>query len=281
MWCSQLDKLYCWLTTNWIWKGSSYQNPAPEEGEERSGCCNDWANTSVAISEFHCLLIFSCEGQQRWRDRILHTDVAMAVHQPSNKGQNASWKKHCKKRKIEMSKAGNWSHSSGYELQALTTCATVLLRETIILYVFFFPHTSVTRAWLRFLSLIVAPVAVEPSASRSRALCRLTHWLTRGYELLKVSLTTHGMSAESLSAEDMYDLMCGRRSTVWPFRVVFSFQGVMSGQCCLARTSTTTSTALDTRQSSVTGNHLFSTWIKEELAECCTERLYGMYVENN
>ncbi len=60
-----------------------------------------------------------------------------------------------------------------------------------------------------------------PSVSRSRTLSWLTHWLTWGYELLKVSLTTHGMSAEFLTAEDMYDLICGSRSTVWPPCVFF------------------------------------------------------------
>lgn len=113
--------------------------------------------------------------------------------------------------------------------------------------------------WLRFLGTTVAAVAIRPSVSRSRTLYRLIHWLTRGYELLKVSLTTHGMWAEFPTAEDMYDLICGSRSTVWPPCLFFSFQHVMSGQCCLDRISTMTSIASDTRQSSATGNHLCST----------------------
>lgn len=148
--------------------------------------------------------------------------------------------------KPEKAEAG-WNPSA-------VTCSTALL------YVLCF-HMSETRTDARryFISMFVAPAAVRLSVSRSRTICRLPHWLTRGHELLEVSPSTHGVSAAFPSTEDMYDLMCGCRATVWPLCVVFSFQRVMSGRCCLDRTFTTTSIASDTLQSSATGNHLHST----------------------
>lgn len=88
-----------------------------------------------------------------------------------------------------------------YELLALNTGSHVWNH---ILWMCIFSHARGTHAWLHFLAMVVAPVAIRPSVSQARTLCLLTYWLTRGYELLKVSLTTHGMSAEFPTAEDVW-----------------------------------------------------------------------------
>lgn len=101
-----------------------------------------------------------------------------------------------------MSKAGNWTHNSRCELQETTTFIH-RMKPCFMRCIYFHMPGCIFPAWL----LLLWPSG--PSVSRSRTLClRPTHWLTRGYELLKVSLTTHGMSAEFPSAEDTYDLMC-------------------------------------------------------------------------
>lgn len=108
---------------------------------------------------------------------------------------------------------------------------------------FFFPCVSdMSHKW--------HSCSCQAVVSQSRALCWLACWLTWGYELLKVAVPA---SVSWISAED------GSGSTVWPVCVLFSFQHVMSGRCCLDQTSSMMSIASDTQQSSVTGNHERST----------------------
>lgn len=84
------------------------------------------------------------------------------------------------------------------------------------MYIFILTHTygDVCDCWSRgFRALCVSVKGVLRS--------ELRHWLTQGYELSKVLLTTHGMSAEFATAENMCDLICGNRSTLWPLCLLF------------------------------------------------------------
>ncbi len=81
-----------------------------------------------------------------------------------------------------------------------------------------FVFTCQRNARLAAFSLCLS--LLQPSVCQSRTLSARTHWLTRGYELLKVSLTSRGMSAEFPTACRhvcfMYGLMYRSRSRVWP-----------------------------------------------------------------
>ena len=161
--------------------------------------------------------------------------------------------------------------SSCCDLSVIITSCTVLHSVATwdhISWVYLFPHAR--HAWLHFLALIVAPAAAGASVKGSLQADSL---IGTGIRAVK-GLANHPWHVSRMSKcwrpkwFNMWEQVISLTSPC-----LFSLQRVMSGQCCLDRTSSRTSIASDTRPSSVTGNHLYSTYCT--VANSCTERLYG------
>lgn len=100
-----------------------------------------------------------------------------------------------------------------YNLELYNLLMSPKLRHQQTLVIFVFPQASCWRKghiWSHISNVSdMHAWSSRLTASQSRTFHRLTRWLTRGYELLKVSLTAH---VSWLSD----DLIYGSRSTVWP-----------------------------------------------------------------